>query len=506
MEVSTVLSARSLVSCGIALAMSACGQDQQKGPPPPPTVTVTEVTERDVPLYVEFAGTLDANVNAEARARVAGVLVAQNYREGSLVKAGQCLFTIDPLPFRAALLQAKGSLEQARAALEKANADIERYRPLVAKRAATKEQLDNAIAARHTAEGQVEAAKGALQQAELNLGYTQVLSPVDGIADIAQVRVGNLVGQGSPTLLTTGVVRRSDPLRLPDQRGPLSGVRRSHQAALRAFARAGAGVERLHHEARARARRRAALPHTSGTSRSSGGAPIPRPATLTGQAFFPNPDMLLRPGQYGRARFQNVIPHAKVIPQRAVRELQGEKQVAVVSPDNHVEVRSVKVGPTTGGFVIIEDGLKTGERVVVDGVQKVKAGQPVAVTPADTSTLQHHERAVRRPRRNYPRRNHPRRRRRRSEVRRPWGGTSSRVPSWRSSSRSSPCSWAASLRRACPIAQYPNIIPPQIQVQTVFTGADAVTIEQSVATPIEQQVTASTTCSTCSRSTRTTAR
>jgi membrane fusion protein, multidrug efflux system len=371
---------------GMALALAACGREQ-KAAPPPPVVTVADVAERDVPIYVEFAGTLDANVNAEARARVAGILLAQNYREGSAVKAGQLLFTIDPAPFQAALLQARGALEQSEAALEKAEADIERYRPLVAKKAATKEQLDNAIAARHSGEGQVAAAKGALQQAELNLGYTRVLSPVDGIADIAQVRVGNLVGQGTPTLLTT--VSSVDPIRFVFQISEaryLEYADRIKQLSERSLAQAPTSNDsttRL--ELVLAAERR--YPHL-GYIAIVGRSADPSTGTLTGQAFFPNPDMLLRPGQYGRARFLNMIPHALVVPQRAVRELQGEKQVAVTGPDNHVDVRSVKVGPVTGGFIVVEQGLKAGERVVVEGVQKVKTGQAVTVTPADTSSLQ----------------------------------------------------------------------------------------------------------------------
>jgi membrane fusion protein (multidrug efflux system) len=376
-----------LVRCGVALAFVACSGEHKAAAPPPPVVSVAAVTERDVPIYVEFSGTLDAQVNAEVRARVAGVLLAQNYREGSIVKTGQLLFSIDPLPFRAALLQARGSLEQARAALAKSDADIARYRPLVEKRAATKEQLENALAARLSALGQVEAAEGALHQAELNLGYTRVLSPIDGLADIAQVRVGNLVGQQSPTLLTT--VSTIDTMRLVFQISEVAYLEyadRIKQLSERpATQRLGTDDPTQSLELVLAGDR--VYPHR-GYIAIVGRQIDPTTGTLTVQAFFPNPDLLLRPGQYGHARFMNTINHAVVVPQRAVRELQGQNLVAVVSPDNKVDMRRIEVGPVSGAFIVVKQGVKPGERVVVDGAQKAKAGQPVTVMPADTSTLE----------------------------------------------------------------------------------------------------------------------
>ncbi|MDB5216603.1 MAG: efflux system, rane fusion protein CmeA [Myxococcaceae bacterium] len=375
-----------LMCCGMAMAVVACGSEH-KAPPPPPLVSVAPVTERDVPIYVEFSGTLDAQVNAEVRARVAGVLLAQNYREGSIVKTGQLLFTIDALPFRAALLQARGSLEQARAALAKAEADIARYRPLVEKRAATKEQLDNALAARLAALGQVEGAEGALHQAELNLGYTRVLSPIDGLADIAQVRVGNLVGQQSPTLLTT--VSTIDTMRLVFQISEvayLEYAERIKQLSARTPAEQASSDDPTQKLELVLAGGR--VYPQRGYIAIVGRQIDPTTGTLTVQAFFPNPDLLLRPGQYGHARFMNTLTHAVVVPQRAVRELQGQNLVAVVGPDNHVDMRRVDVGPVSGAFIVVKQGVKPGERVVVEGIQKTKAGQPVTVMPADTSTLE----------------------------------------------------------------------------------------------------------------------
>ncbi|HKQ70528.1 MAG TPA: efflux RND transporter periplasmic adaptor subunit [Polyangiaceae bacterium] len=344
-------------------------------------------TTKDVPVYVQFAGTLVSYVNADVRARVAGTLLEQNYRDGSFVQAGQLLFTIDPAPLRAARLEAAGMLEQARAAFEKANADVGRYGPLVEKKAATKEQLDNAVAARHTAEGQIASAKGALDQADLNLGYTWVKAPVSGIADIAQVRVGNLVGQGAPTLLTT--VSTVDPLRFVFQIAEGDYLEYSDR------------LKELSERPLDQLERPSDDPAHSVELMLVGERPYPyrgylavvasqvdpTTGTLTLQALFPNPDTLLRPGQYGRVRFRNVLRDAVVIPQRAVQELQGKHEVAIIGQGDKAEMRSLELGPTTGAFVVVHKGLATGERIVIDGVQKVVLGQPVTPTAADTSSL-----------------------------------------------------------------------------------------------------------------------
>jgi membrane fusion protein (multidrug efflux system) len=370
----------------LAVLAVACKKHQVAGSPPP-VVSVAAAAAKDVPVYIQFAGTLDSYVNADVRARVAGTLIAQNYREGSFVQSGQLLFTIDPAPLRAARLQAAGSLEQARAALEKANADVARYGPLVEKKAATKEQLDNAIAARHTALGQIEAAKGALDQANLNLGYTWVRAPVDGIADIAQVRVGNLVGQGGATLLTT--VSTVDPIRFVFQIGESDYIEyadRLKQLSERPLDQLEEPSEDPAHSVELMLVSDRAYPYR-GYLAVVARQVDPTTGTLTLQTLFPNPEMLLRPGQYGRVRFRNVLISAVIIPQRAVAELQGKHQVVIVGGDNKAEMRSIELGPTTGSFVVVTNGIKAGDQIVIDGVQKVKAGQPVTPTPADTSSL-----------------------------------------------------------------------------------------------------------------------
>ena len=346
-------------------------------------MSVAPAAAKNVPIYVEFAGTLDGYINADVRARVAGVLVSQSYREGSFVKFGDVLFTIDPAPFRAARLEARGALEQARAAFEKADADVARYLPLVEKRAATREQLENAIAARHSAEGQTQAARAKLEQAELNLGYTRITAPVDGIAGIAEVRVGNLVGQGTPTLLTT--VSNVDPIRFTFHIGESAYVEYAERLKQLAQGPPQAPNDPAHSVKLVLAGNR---PYPfEGYIAVVGREVDPSTGTLMLQALFPNPERLLRPGQYGRLRFTDELKDAVVVPQRAVQSQQGQDQVAVIDDSGKAELRTVKLGPVTGAFVIVESGLKAGEKTVIDGLQKVHAGRPVSATPADTSAL-----------------------------------------------------------------------------------------------------------------------
>jgi membrane fusion protein (multidrug efflux system) len=356
-------------------------------PPPPPIVSFAPAATRDVPVYVEMAGTLQAYVNAEVRARVAGTLLEQNYRDGTFVKAGDLLFTIDPKSFEAKRLETQGALEQARASLQKADADIARYGPLVEKRAAPREQLENARAARNVALGQIASAQGALNQAILNLGYTKVTAPVDGIADIAKVREGNLVGQAGPTLLTS--VATIDPIRFVFQISEsdyLLYADRIQQLQQRPLDNLENPSDDPAHSLELVLVGGRAFPYRGYVS-SVASQVDPSTGALGVEALFPNPDMLLRPGQYGRIRFGNVLVGAVVVPQRAVQETQGKYQVALVSPEKTVQVRPIEMGPTTGAFVVVQKGLNPGDPVVIDGVQKAKAGEPVTPMPADTSGL-----------------------------------------------------------------------------------------------------------------------
>ena len=434
--------------CRLVLAtslVSGCSKEHAPTSLPPPTVSVAPAAAKNVPIYVEFAGTLDGYINADVRARVAGVLVSQSYREGGFVKLGDLLFTIDPAPFRAARLEARGALEQARAAFEKADADVARYRPLVEKRAATREQLENAIAARHSAEGQTQAARANLEQAELNLGYTRITAPVDGIAGIAEVRVGNLVGQGSPTLLTT--VSNVDPIRFTFHIGESAYVEYAERLKQLAQGPPQAPNDPAHSVKLVLAGNR---PYPSeGYIAVVGREVDPSTGTLMLQALFPNPERLLRPGQYGRLRFTDELKDAVVVPQRAVQSQQGQDQVAVIDDGGKAELRTVKLGPVTGSFVIIESGLKAGEKTVIDGLQKVRAGQLVSATPPTPRR----SRCRRYPSRCSPLLPLPRP----SAAGRPhhraplppsspivqWASTSFIDPSWRSSSPCSRCSWGS---------------------------------------------------------------
>jgi membrane fusion protein (multidrug efflux system) len=369
---------------GVALA-SGCGKPKPTSPPPP-VVSVAPVEQRDVPGYREYAGVLQAYVSAEARARVEGFLLEQRYTEGAFVKQGQVLFVIDPKPFEAAKLQAEGNLAQAKAALEKAEADVARDRPLVEKQAVSQEDLDHAVAARDSAVGQVATAEGALRTANLNLGYTRVVALVDGIGGIAEVRIGNLVGQGQPTLLAT--VYQVDPIRLVWSLPEREYIDLAQTVAdfERAQAKEGGAIPPEASSVQLVLADGSLFP-AKGSIAIVGGPVDPATGTLTVQALYPNPDRLLRPGQYGRIRFRNDIQHAVVVPQRAVAQLQGQDQVAVVSEGDKIGMRSVKLGPRSGAFVVVDSGLRPGERIVIDGVSKVRDGQPVIAKPADTSAL-----------------------------------------------------------------------------------------------------------------------
>jgi membrane fusion protein (multidrug efflux system) len=341
-------------------------------------VVVAPVVQRDVPVTSEWIGTTEGTVDAEIRAQVSGYLVSRDYQEGRLVRSGDLLFRIDPRPFQAALDQAKGDLGRAQAALGKARLDVERYTPLVAQGAVSRQELDNAIQARSAGDAVVQTARAAVEKAQLDLSFTEIRSPIDGIAGVAIAQIGNLVGPGDPKPLTT--VSQVDPIRVSapiSEREYLAFARRSGDLA-------DGGAERppnleliladgsIHPE-----RGRAIL---------AGREVDPRTGTILFKGEFPNPGNLLRPGQYARVRAVTEIKKgALLVPQRAVSELQGVQQVAVVGPDDKVELRVVQTGVRDGSFQVIEKGLAAGERVVVEGIQKLRAGSVVAPKPAAES-------------------------------------------------------------------------------------------------------------------------
>ena len=346
-------------------------------PGAPPTVQVVEVTQRDVPVYHEWIATLDGYVNAVIQPQVSGYLVQQNYREGALVHKNDVLFKIDPRPFQAILDQAKAQLAQAEAQLGKTQLDVQRDTPLAREKAIAQSQLDNDIQANLAEKATVEADKAAVEQAEINLEFTNVRSLVDGVAGIATGQVGNLVGP--QTVLTT--VSQLDPIKVyfvASEQQYLAFVQRNPTAASREKAERELVLELVLSDGTTYPRK--------GTFFAADRHVDAQTGAIRLAGLFPNPDNVLRPGQYGRVRFISYIRLAALlVPQKAVTELQGMYQVAVVGNDDKVSIRTVQVGERSGPMWIIEQGVKPGERVVVEGVQKVRDGMPVKIATATAS-------------------------------------------------------------------------------------------------------------------------
>jgi membrane fusion protein (multidrug efflux system) len=408
----------------ITLVAGGCSQGTSAANPAPTAVEVAEVQQKDVPIYGEWIGTLDGLVNADIKAQVPGYLMKQGYTEGSFVRKGQLLFEIDPRPFQAALEQAQGQLAQAgggaaqaRAQLvqaeaqlaaaeanqHKAQLDEDRYIPLAKQQAITQQDLDNATQGNLAAKAQVqaakagvetakaqiqaanaavEAAKAAVATAQLNLDFTRLISPIDGIAGIAQQQVGALVSPASGAVTTVSTV---DPVKVYftvseqeyldfNRRFPTQASRDAETGRLPLELILADGTRYPHTGKFFFADRQ--VNQTTGAIRIAG--------------LFPNPGNILRPGQYGRVR-TSTRTHlgALLVPQRAVTELQGTYQVAVVSSENKVSIRTVKVGERAGRMWIVDEGLKPGERVVAEGVQNVGPGMTVQPLPfVDAATGQ----------------------------------------------------------------------------------------------------------------------
>jgi membrane fusion protein, multidrug efflux system len=368
-----------------ALSLVGC-EKEQAAPPPPPDVQVVEVVTRDVPITKDWVATLDGLVNAQIHAQVTGYLLKQNYTNGAFVRKGTQLFQIDPRPFQAALDQAeatldqaKGTLQRAQAALGKTEIDVARYTPLAKQQAISQQELDDAVQANLGAKAQVEAdkaaieaAKAAVDTAQLNLGFTTIASPVDGVTAIATAQVGDLVGPQSPNALTT--VSTVNPI--------LANFNPSEQEYLIAAKLAG-GEEFLRRlEFELVLATGSNYPHKGRIYAVNRQVDVRTGAMLV-QAEFPNPDNLLRPGGYGLiSTVVGVQKGAMVVPQRAVNEIQGGFQVAVVGSDNKASIRSVKMGPKAGAAMwVVAEGLQPGDRVVAEGFQKVKDGQAVNPKP-----------------------------------------------------------------------------------------------------------------------------
>ena len=363
---------------GFLFASEACeNKTASAAPAPPPTVQVAEVTQRDVAVYHEWIATLDGFVNAVIQPQVSGYLTHQNYREGELVRKNEALFKIDPRPFQAILDQAKAQLAQAEAQLGKTQLDVQRDTPLAKEKAIAQSQLDNDIQANLAAKATVQADKAAIEQAEINLEFTNVRSLVDGVAGIATGQVGNLVGP--QTVLTT--VSQLDPIKayfVVSEQQYLAFVQRNPTVASRVKMQKELILELVLADGSTYPKKGQFYAANRQVDAQTGAIRL--------AGIFPNADNVLRPGQYGRVRFVSYIrPGALLVPQKAVTELQGMYQVAVVGNDDKVSIRTVQVGEQTGPMWIIEQGVKPGERVVVEGVQKVRDGMPVKIATATAS-------------------------------------------------------------------------------------------------------------------------
>lgn len=357
------------------LSVMGC-EKKAAGPPPAPEVEVVSVAQRDVPIYGEWVATLDGYVNAQIQPQVTGYLIKRNYTEGTLVSKGQILFEIDPRPFQAALEQTKGQLAQMQAQLAKTTMDVERDTPLAAKSAIPQAQLDNDVQAKAAAQAMVDAARAQVDQAQLNLGFTKVRSLVDGLAGFAKGQIGDLVGP--TTVLTT--VSQVNPIKayfaISDQEylGVAGNI--SLAAAGKPLPKGETGkiLELILSDG--------SVYPSKGWYEMADRQVDQGTGTIRIAGAFDNPDSILRPGQFARLRIPvGVAKSALLVPQRAVVEVQGTYQVTVVGNDNKADIRPVKVGERVGSLWIISAGLKPGEQVIVEGVQKARTGALVKPKP-----------------------------------------------------------------------------------------------------------------------------
>jgi membrane fusion protein (multidrug efflux system) len=352
----------------ISLIVSGCNKGEKAKAPPVPTVEVAAVVQKDVPVYSEWVGALDGSINAVIRPQVTGYLISQKYREGEQVKKGQILFEIDPRTFQAALNQAKAQLSQQKARHDTAKANLARIKPLAEKNAVSQKDLDDSVGAELSARASVEAAQAVVEDAQLNLSFTKIASPVDGIAGIAKTQLGNLVSPNMQEELTS--VSTVDPIRVY--------INVSEQEYLKSVA-SGNKVEQM--PLQLILADGSVYPH-EGRFLLADRQIDPTTGTLKVGALFPNKDSLLRPGQYGRIRAMMALKKgALLVPQRAVTEMQGKYLVAVVGADDKIAVRPVQVGERIGSDWLIDQGLQPGERVVAEGTQKVRPGMTVTVKP-----------------------------------------------------------------------------------------------------------------------------
>jgi RND family efflux transporter MFP subunit len=377
-----------LVVIGIVIGATRPKHAPGAEPGASPDVQVVQVEQKDVPIYGEWIGTLDGFTNADVKAQVTGYLMRQGYQEGAFVKKGQLLFEIDPRPFQAALDQAQGQLAQATAALANAEAvqgrtelDVNRYTPLAKEQAASQQDLDNAVqnnlaakATVATARAQIKSAEAAVETARINLDFTRLVAPIEGIAGQAQLQVGALVNLSSPPVTSVSTV---DPIKVYFTVGEpqyLDWRRRFPTETTRQAADKNLRLELILADG-------STYPH-EGTFYFADRQVNESTGAIRIAGLFSNPANILRPGGYGKVRAViRTQQGALLVPQRAVSELQGGYQVAVVDDQNKVNIRTVQVADRVGNQWVIAEGLKPGERVVAEGIQKVRPGMPVNPKP-----------------------------------------------------------------------------------------------------------------------------
>ena len=364
----------------LAMGLLSCKQEAvSTAPLSNPEVVVADVTVKDVPVYSEWVGSTDGMVNAVIKAQVSGYLMKQNYNEGAFVKKGHVLFEIDPRKFRAALDQSRSEWEKARAQFVKTELDVKRDTPLAKGGAISQKELDDSIQANFAAKASVAAAKAAVEQAELNLTFSRITAPIDGVVGIAKTQIGDLVGPGDEMASMSML----DPIRVyinvseQEYIRVAEKIRQAYQGS-EEYGKQPPTLELFLSDG-------SVYPYKGSFFLADRQVDV-KTGTIRVGARFPNPDNLLRPGQFGRVRaIARIKERALLVPQRAVTELQGGHQVAVATPDNKVEIRSIKVGERTGTLWVVDEGLKPGERVVAEGLQKIKDGMtvtPKSSTPA----------------------------------------------------------------------------------------------------------------------------
>jgi membrane fusion protein (multidrug efflux system) len=359
----------------------SCERNETATALPPPEVLVAPAATRDVPVYREWVGTVDGSENAQIRARVTGYLLKRDYAEGSLVKKGDMLFEIDPRPFEASLAEAKSQLEQGKALQLASQANYERNKQLWDKKVISEQEYTNATQLNEANVAKVGALQASVEEATLNLGFCKIASPVDGIAGNAQAQVGDLVGTATSTVLTT--VSTLDPAKLifPVSEGDyLQASARVEEIMKKPLDQRSETIELILADGSTFPQKGRLFSVNRQVNESTG--------TILVTALLSNPGNLLRPGFFARARILTEnLKDAVVVPQRAVSEVQGSFQLGVVGADGKAEIRPVKVGPKIGSDWVVASGLNAGEKVIVEGLQKIKSGLPVSAKawapPAD---------------------------------------------------------------------------------------------------------------------------